>query len=171
MKMRPARAISNAAIMLALLIVAPINPTRADARADIKTLLARYIAAVEAKDTDAIMKLYVPDRTLLVFDVTPPRQYIGAAAYRKDWQEFLDTFNGPITVNVTELDIVADRNLAYSHDIERYMGTDMQGKKVDFTVRVTDIYKRINGHWLVVHEHNSFPVDLDTGRADLNSKP
>jgi len=166
-----ARIISDAAIMLVLLFMASINPARADARTDIKTLLDRYIAAVEAKDTDAIMKLYVPDGTLLVFDVTPPRQYIGEAAYRKDWQEFLDSFNGPITVNVTELDIVADRNLAYSHDIERYMGTDMQGKKVDFTVRVTDIYKKINGHWLVVHEHNSFPVDLDTGRADLNSKP
>jgi hypothetical protein len=79
-----------------------------------------------------------------VFDVTSPRQYIGAAAYRKDWQEFLDSFNGPITANVTELDIVADQ-------ISPTATTAVIG-------------------W-VVHEHNSFPVDLDTGRADLNSKP
>src|SRR6266851_4083876 len=25
--------------------------------------------------------------------------------------------------------------------------------------------------WLIVHEHVSFPVDLDTGKADLLSKP
>jgi hypothetical protein len=27
------------------------------------------------------------------------------------------------------------------------------------------------GNWLVVHEHVSIPVDLDTGKPDLASKP
>ena len=39
------------------------------------------------------------------------------------------------------------------------------------TVRVTDVYKKINGNWLAVHEHVSVPVDLDTGQPDLTSKP
>jgi ketosteroid isomerase-like protein len=38
-------------------------------------------------------------------------------------------------------------------------------------VRVTDVYKKINGNWLVIHEHVSVPVDLDTGKPDLTSKP
>jgi hypothetical protein len=74
--------------------------------------------------------------------VVPPRQYVGAAAYRKDWQDFLGSFDGPITVELTDLDILADRNLAYSHSIQRVAGTDKQGKKLDLTVRVTDVYKR-----------------------------
>ncbi len=169
--MRPAKIISAAAIMLALSFAMPIGPARADARTDIKALINRYVAAVAAKDIDAIMKIYVPGETLLVFDVFVPRQYVGATAYRKDWQDFLDSFNGAITVRVTDLDISANQNLAYSHDIERWLGTDKDGKKVDITVRVTDIYKKLKGHWLIVHEHNSVPVDPDTGRADLNSKP
>jgi uncharacterized protein (TIGR02246 family) len=144
---------------------------RADAQSDIRALEDRFIAAVKAKDLDAIMKVYVPDQTLFVFDVVPPRQYVGASAYRKDWQEFIDSFNGPITVELSDLDITADDNLAYGHSIQRIAGTDKQGKKVDMTVRVTDVYKKINGNWLVVHEHVSVPVDLDTGKPDLTSKP
>jgi uncharacterized protein (TIGR02246 family) len=143
----------------------------ADARADIKALEARFIAAFKAKDIDAIMRVYVPDQTLFVFDVVPPRQYVGAAAYRKDWQEFLDNFDGPITVELSELAIATDRSLAYGHSIQRVVGTDKQGKKIDLTVRVTDVYKRIKGKWLVIHEHVSVPVDLDTGKPDLTSKP
>jgi uncharacterized protein (TIGR02246 family) len=156
---------------LTLLAVVLCSPAKADARTEIKALEDQFVAAIKAKDLDAIMKVYVPDQTLFVFDVTPPRQYVGAAAYRKDWQEFLDSFDGPITFELTDLDIAADDNLAYSHSIQRVAGTDKKGKKLDLTVRVTDVYKKINGNWLVIHEHVSVPVDLDTAKPDLTSKP
>jgi uncharacterized protein (TIGR02246 family) len=165
------RGITACVTFVALSIFVSDAPARADARVDIKALVDRFVVAFKAKDLDAIMKFYVPDQTLVVFDVVPPRQYVGAAAYRRDWQTFLDSFNGPIAVEVTDLDIVADRNLAYSRGIDRVTGTDKQGKKTDLTVRVTDIYKKTQGHWLVMHEHVSVPVDLDTGKPDLNSKP
>ena len=144
---------------------------RADAKADIKALEDRLVAAIKAKDVDAIMKVYVPDQSLVVFDVVPPRQYVGAAAYRKDWQEFLAMFNGPITFEISDLDTMAGDDLAYSHSIQRVAGTDKKGNKIDLTVRVTDGYKKLGGNWLIVHEHVSVPVDLDTGKPDLTSKP
>jgi uncharacterized protein (TIGR02246 family) len=159
------------AVVLMLLALVLCPPAKADAQGDIKALEDRFIAALKAKDLDAIMKVYVPDQTLFVFDVVPPRQYVGAAAYRKDWQEFLGSINGPITVELTDLDITADDSLAYGHSIQRVAGTDQHGKKLDLTVRVTDVYKKINGNWLVIHEHVSVPVDLDTGKPDLTSKP
>ena len=159
------------ALFVALSIMAFGTAARADARADIRALEDRFVAAFKAKDLDAIMKVYVPDQTLFVFDVIPPRQYVGAAAYRKDWQTFLDSFDGPITIELTNLDIGADRNLAYSHSIQRVTGTDKQGKKLDLTVRVTDVYKKARGRWLIIHEHVSVPVDLNTDEPDLGSKP
>ena len=146
-------------------------PARADAKSDIRALEERFVVAFKAKDLDAIMRVYAPDQTLVVFDVVPPRQYVGAAAYRKDWQMFLDSFEGPITVELTDLDVGADRNLAYSHSIQRVAGTDKQGKKLDLTVRVTDVYKKARGRWYIIHEHVSVPVDLDNGKPDLTSKP
>jgi uncharacterized protein (TIGR02246 family) len=158
-------------ISVVLSMMAFAAPAGADSGADIRALEERFVAALKAKDLDAIMKMYVPDQTLVAFDVVPPRQYVGAAAYRKDWQTFLDTFAGPITVELSDLGVAADRNLAYSHSIQRVAGTDKQGKKLDLTVRVTDVYKKARGRWLIIHEHVSVPVDLDTGKPDLSSKP
>jgi len=159
------------AMLFTLSIMTFGTPAWADAAADIRALEDRFVAAFKAKDVDAIMKVYAPDQTLVVFDVVPPRQYLGAAAYRKDWQTFLGSFDGPITVELTDLDVVADRNLAYSRSIQRVAGTDKHGKKLDLTVRVTDVYKKAHGRWLIIHEHVSVPVDLDTDKADLSSKP
>jgi uncharacterized protein (TIGR02246 family) len=158
-------------ICVFLSMMAFAAPARADAGTDIKALEERFVAAFKAKDVDAIMKAYTPDQTLVVFDVVPPRQYVGAAAYRKDWQTFLDSFEGPITVELSDLDVAADRNLAYSHSIQRVAGTDKQGKKLDLTVRVTDVYKKARGRWYIIHEHVSVPVDLDADKPDLSSKP
>ena len=51
------------------------------------------------------------------------------------------------------------------------IGTDKIGKPIDPTVRLTDVYRKISGHWLIEHEHVSVPVDLDTDKPDLASKP
>src|SRR5215471_16586183 len=159
------------AILIAISAMAFGTPARADARGDIKALEDRFVAAFKAKDVDAIMKAYAPGQALVVFDVVPPRQYVGAAAYRKDWQTFLGSFDGPITVELTGLDVAADRNLAYSHSIQHVAGTDKQGKKLDLTLRVTDVYKKAHGRWQIIHEHVSVPIDLTTDKPDLSSKP
>ena len=51
----------------------------------------------------------------------------------------------------------------------KLQGSD--GKPLDLTLRVTDVFKKTNGKWLVIHEHVSWPVDLATGKADMSSKP
>jgi len=139
--------------------------------AQIRTLENRFAAAFNAKDVDAIMKVYVPDETLFVFDVTPPRQYVGAAAYRKDWEDFMKTLDGPVKFEISDLVVTVDGNLGFSHSIQHVAGKDTKGKPVDLTVRVTDAYRKSNGNWLIVQEHVSVPVDLDTGKPDLTSKP
>ncbi len=34
-----------------------------------------------------------------------------------------------------------------------------------------DVLEKRNGKWLIVHEHISFPVDPESGKADFLSKP
>jgi len=144
---------------------------KGDDQAEIKALEDRFVTAVNAKDVDAIMKVYVGDESLFVFDVIPPRQYVGAKAYRKDWEGFLGTFQGPVKLELSDLNVASGGNLAYGHSIQHISGTDKKGEKVDVTVRVTDVYRKSKGKWLIVHEHVSVPVDLDTGKADIASKP
>jgi uncharacterized protein (TIGR02246 family) len=137
--------------------------------AAIRALEAQFAAAVSAKDVDGIMKVYAPD--VFVFDVTPPRQYVGAAAYRKDWEGFMSGFMGPVKFEVSDLAVEVAGPVAWSHSIQRAAGTDPTGKPSDVTVRVTDVYRKTADGWRIVQEHVSVPVDLDTGKADLQSKP
>src|SRR5215469_13708965 len=116
--------VTASAILFTFSMIGFCAPAWADATADIRALEDRFVAAFKAKNADAVMKAYAPGQTLIVFDVVPPRQYVGAAAYRKDWQTFFDSFDGPITVELTDLDVAADRNLAYSHSIQHIAGTD-----------------------------------------------
>jgi ketosteroid isomerase-like protein len=139
---------------------------------EIRALEDRFAAAFRAKDVDSIMKNYAPGAGLFVFDVTPPRQYVGFDAYKNDWQGFFAAFPGPVDkFEVQDLNIETDGKLAYSHSIQPLVITAKDGSKFSLTVRVTDGYRKINGKWLITQEHVSVPVDLETGKADLTSKP
>lgn len=144
--------------------------TREDETA-IRTLEDKFAAAFNAGDVDAMMKHYIPDKTLVVFDVVPPRQHSGADAYRKAWMGFFSHFKGIPKIAITDLAITVEGNVGFSHSIQHVTGTDTRGHSIDRTVRVTDGYRKIAGNWLIVLEHISVPVDVTTGKADLASKP
>jgi uncharacterized protein (TIGR02246 family) len=133
-------------------------------------LESNFQAAFNARDINAIMALYTPDEAMVVFDAIPPRQYTGWSAYKKDWENFFATLPGPIDLKLTDLGITVGGDIAYSHSIQHVVATDKAGKKVEITVRVTDGYKKVNGQWLISHEHVSIPVDLDTMKPVLDSK-
>jgi len=137
-----------------------------DDEAAIRALEDRFAAAFNAGDIDAIMKNYLQDKSLVVFDVVPRKQYLGADVYRKDWEEFFTHFRGRPKIAIMDLSITVDGNLGFSHSFQHVTGTDTQGHPVDRTVRVTDGYRKIGGNWLIVLEHISVPVDLKTGKAD-----
>jgi ketosteroid isomerase-like protein len=61
--------------------------------------------------------------------------------------------------------------VAFIHALERMSGTLKNGQKSDVWVRATSGLRKINGKWLIVHDHISVPADLDTGKAVLDLKP
>jgi ketosteroid isomerase-like protein len=139
---------------------------------EIRALEDRFAAASRAKDVPAIMKGYAPGSELFVFDVSPPRQYVGFDAYKKDFEDFFAAFPGPVDkFEVQDLSIATDGKLAFSHSIQPGILTAKDGSKFNLVARVTDTYRKINGQWLITHEHVSIPVDLNTGKADPTSKP
>lgn len=150
-------------------------PARAQARdeQEIRALEDHFAAAFNAKNLDAIMKVYAPGNDLFVFDVGVPRQHVGWDDYKKDWQEFLAMFSGPITFTVSDLAVTSDGKTAYGHSIQHVSGKATDGSSMDMTVRVTDVYRKIDGKWLIVQEHVSVPIDFSGARPvpDLMSKP
>lgn len=168
--------ICGIALALTGLVVFPAPVHAADAatsrdKAAIEALEARFAAAFNARDVDAIMRVYAPGSSLFVFDVTPPRQHVGWADYKTDW---VDTFKAMPPVfhfSISELTVTVVGPVAYGHSIQSEVFTRKNGSKGSVVVRVTDVYRKIDGRWLIVQEHVSVPVDVVTGKADLLSKP
>jgi len=158
-----------------VIAIACVHAAAADSASNDKAAIAaleqRIATAVQAKDANAILANYVTGDELLVFDAIPPRQYQGWKAYRDDWQGVLDQCADSPKMEITDLAVEVEGPLAYSHSIQHFACTGAKGSAVGLTMRTTDIYRRIGGKWLVVHEHNSVPVDLATAKADLSSKP
>ncbi|HTV78749.1 MAG TPA: nuclear transport factor 2 family protein, partial [Steroidobacteraceae bacterium] len=137
----------------------------------IEALEMRVQEAFIARDVNAIMANYATGNRLFVFDVTPPRQYVGWQAYKKDWEEVLAAYPGPVSVKIADLDITVVGTVAYSHSIQEGTLTGKDGTRTHLAVRVTDVYRKMKGQWLIVQEHVSVPVDLATQKPDLLSKP
>jgi ketosteroid isomerase-like protein len=156
------------AALLALTLIPTLALAKpADDVAAIQKLEATFMAATNARDVDAIMKLYMPGTTLFVFDVGPPTAHIGWDDYKKDWQQTFAEMKGPIKGTIDDLQITVAGRLAYSHSLQRIAGTDMQGKPMDITFRVTDVYQKTKTGWLIVQEHVSVPFDFQTGKPVL----
>jgi ketosteroid isomerase-like protein len=138
-------------------------------KAAIEALYKSFDKAFSNKDVGAIMACYSPD--VFVFDAVPPRQYPTWDAYKKDWESLFATFPGPVTNSISDLIITVIGPVAYSRSIDDTTFTAKDGSKVRLVVRTTDVLRKLNGKWLIVQEHVSFPVDPTTGKADLLSTP
>jgi ketosteroid isomerase-like protein len=156
---------------IALFVFAQQSNAKDSDEAEIRAMEAATMKGFAARDLDNALAAYVQDNTLFIFDAAPPRQYVGIKAWRADNENFLALFQGPLTAEMSDLSVTTNGKLGFGHNIQRFAGTGKDGKPLDLTIRVTDSYKKINGKWMIVEEHLSFPVDLVTGKGDLSSKP
>jgi uncharacterized protein (TIGR02246 family) len=167
-----AQAAATAAAPAATPVAAPkpAAPTGPSDKAQIEALERSFAAAFNAKDVNRIMSCYAR-QGLFVFDVTPPRQHVGWDDYKKDWEGLMGSMKGPLKFELADLDVTVVGPVAYGHSVQSLHTTAPDGAKSDMVVRVTDVYRKQGGKWRIVQEHVSMPVDLDTGKADLLSKP
>jgi len=139
--------------------------------AEILELYNRWAKAFEAGDVDAIMAVYAPGPTLVAYDIVPPLQYKGSDAYRKDYVEFLAQYDGPVHVEYRDMRIFSSGNVGFIHTLERFSGKLKNGQPSDLWLRATSGVVKINGKWIIVHDHISVPVDFETGKAALDLNP
>ena len=112
-----------------------------------------------------------PCGDIVSFDIGPPLRYRGADHKRQAWQEVFAAYAGPIDYQVRELDVATDGALAIVHSVKHVSGTLPGGRAADLWLRWTACFRRIDGVWLVVHDHVSVPADLAHGQAFLNLTP
>ena len=121
----------------------------------IRQLIEDWAAAVRKKNIEGVLAHHSDD--LVMYDVPGPFQSVGINEYRKTWDLFFK-YTKLGVFDIDELTIVADENVAFAyakmHCVDKSDGDDFV--RLDF--RLTIGLKRINGQWIIVHEHHSIPA-------------
>ncbi len=137
--------------------------------AEIRALIDARVNAVRTRDVNASISNLAPD--VLSFDVVNPLQYIGSDAIRKRAAQWFASFQGPIGYEIHDLHISTGDGVAFSHGLSHVSATKSDGGKLDMWWRTTTCFRKIDGKWVITHEHNSVPFDVETGKASLGLKP
>jgi uncharacterized protein (TIGR02246 family) len=135
----------------------------------IHSLIADRIQAVRAKDADRAMASIASD--ILAFDVVNSLQFSGREASKARTEAWFSSFQGPIGYEILNLQVHAGDEVAFSHSLNRYSGVQTGGVQIDMWVRATTCYRKIDGTWMITHEHQSVPFDGASGRASLDLTP
>ena len=135
----------------------------------IRQRIDNWAKAIRAGEVDGVVALYARD--VASFDIVPPLRYVGADRKRRAWQESFATFPGGIAYAVTDLNVTVHGELAFAHSLNHVNATSAAGRVTDLWLRWTACFRRIDGVWLVVHDHISVPADLAHGQAALNLTP
>jgi uncharacterized protein (TIGR02246 family) len=123
----------------------------------IRDLVRNWARAVRAKDIKGILAGHSPE--ILMFDLPGPLQSKGIGAYKKTWDLFFSWADDPVVFDFNEMEIVAGSDVAYVTALMRCSGTETNGKGIKLEFRLTIGLCKIDGQWIVTHEHHSIPAD------------
>ena len=159
--------------MASLALVATILVSMSHAQAshdtdktELMTAFQDVITAYNRGDVSAIVSFYADDGVF--FEDTIPFQ-IDKAALRKGLEDFyksISAFHG----SADSVDVRVTDHLAVVHCIIRNSWTGKSGPYSQ-TSRLTEVYVKEGGKWLIWNEHFSVPFDPATGKAVFNAKP
>jgi uncharacterized protein (TIGR02246 family) len=124
--------------------------------AAIRNLVENWASAVRRKDLSGILRNHSP--SILMFDVPPPLQSKGIAAYKRTWDLFFSWAHDPVVFNISEMNITAGNDVAFVTAVMRCAGTEANGDDIELDFRLTIGLRKIDDQWTVMHEHHSIPA-------------
>jgi ketosteroid isomerase-like protein len=137
--------------------------------AQIRKLIDDREKAVRARDADGSIANIAAD--IVWFDVVNPLQHLGSDALKERALEWFASFEGAIGYETRELSITAGNDVAFSHGLNHVSATKIGGGQLDMWWRSTVCFRKIGEKWIVTHEHNSVPFDVESGKASLDLRP
>jgi ketosteroid isomerase-like protein len=115
-----------------------------------------WASAVRKRDLPAVLRNHSSD--ILMFDVPPPFQSKGIEAYRKTWNLFFSWARDPAVFDIKEMHVTAGSDVAFVAAAMRCSGREASGEDVELDFRLTIGLRKVDGNWVIVHEHHSIPA-------------
>jgi ketosteroid isomerase-like protein len=141
-----------------VLRMSPDGKTAASIEAVLLQRIDALGQAIRDKNIDHVLTFYADD--VVVFDLRPPLDARGAAMYRKNFERWFASFEGPIGFEMQDLRIAPGDGAAFCHYLSHITGARVGDRKADYWVRGTTCFEQRGGHWLVTHEHISMPTPM-----------
>ena len=125
--------------------------------AEITALIRRWAQAVHDGDLDAVLADHSPD--IVMFDVPPPDNGVrGLSAYRETWPPFFEWQRTGASFEIIELTVTAGADVAFAHALLRCGTAEELEQHPERRLRLTIGLRKVDGCWVVTHEHHSFPI-------------
>ena len=123
----------------------------------VRDLIEAWAGAVRRKDYNGILQSHAAD--FVMFDVPPPFKSVGLDAYRKTWDLFFSWSSDPVRFEIQEMGVTAGANVAFAFAAMRCGAPGSDGKTEPLDFRLTICLRKIDGRWMVAHEHHSVPAE------------
>ncbi len=127
---------------------------------EIRDVIETKAALLQKGDADAVLSYYAP--RFVEYSLAPPLRQPGDGRDSAALAAWMATFEAPPRREVTRLEITTDGDVAFATSLDRLTAVP-RGSAEGFSLwfRVTLGLRRIDGRWLVTHEHESVPFEMD----------
>ena len=137
----------------------------------IREVIAARMAALAAGDVKAMLACLAPE--VVEFSLAPPLRQPTDAQDPAPLERWIATFEAPPRREVTRLEVTAGGDVAFATSLDCLIATP-KGAPEGFSLwfRSTLGLRRIDGRWLITHEHESVPFEMDGSfKASLDLRP
>ena len=126
--------------------------------AEIRELIKQWSAALEAKDLDGMTARY--DAHAVMYDAIPPYKTVGPEAIRAAWESCLPHFPEKFESRHHDLTYHVGPEVAAVYGLHHIVVPgEPDHPAAACYLRVSVVYRKIEGQWRVVHEHMSLPFN------------
>src|SRR5690242_2032129 len=138
---------------------------------EIREVIEAKAALLQKGDAKAVLAFYAS--SYVEYSLAPPLRQPGDGRNPAALQAWIATFEAPPRREVTQLEITTDGDVALTTSLDCLTAVP-RGTSESFSLwfRVTHGLRRIDGRWLVTHEHESVPFEMDGSlRASIGLTP
>jgi uncharacterized protein (TIGR02246 family) len=127
---------------------------------EIRALIERWAAAAHTGDLDVVLDRHSAD--IVMYDVPRPFQgNRGIESYRESWPGFFRWQASGASYDIEELSVTAGVDVAFAFGLLRCgMPADFE-REPEQRLRLTVGLHKVEGEWVVTHEHHSFTDTSD----------
>src|SRR5262249_37865479 len=119
----------------------------ADYESQVREVVENWAKAIRDGDLEGVLANHTDD-ILMYYVIEPPRAR-GMAEYRKQWEIFFQfSALGDGSFDLYDLEVFAGEDVAWCQTMIAI---------VDLRCRLSLGLRRVDGQWMIAHEHHSFP--------------